>query len=112
SVLIYVIIGGFRAVALTDTIQGIVMFVGTLVLLIAVIVAGGGVNQIISDLYVENPNLITPFGDDGSLSAAYVSSFWILVVVGVVALLQVFIRCMSCRNAKVMHCVLLIYKIV
>src|SRR5699024_6939353 len=82
SVLIYVIIGGFRAVALTDTIQGIVMFVGTLVLLIAVIVAGGGVNQIISGLYVENPNLITPFGDDGSLSAAYVYVYCCLVFGG------------------------------
>lgn len=112
SVLIYVIIGGFRAVALTDTIQGIVMFVGTLVLLIAVIVAGGGVNQIISDLYVENPNLITPFGDDGSLSAAYVSSYWILVGVGVVALPQVSIRAMSYRNAKAMHRALIIGTIV
>src|SRR5699024_5882895 len=40
SGLIYVIIGGFRAVTLTDTIQDIVMLVGTLVLLITVIVAG------------------------------------------------------------------------
>src|SRR5699024_12057424 len=100
SVLIYVIIGGFRAVALTDTIQGIVMFVGTLVLLIAVIVAGGGVKQIISDLYVENANLITPFGYDGSLSYAFVSSYWILVVGGVVAMPQVSVSTMSYLNVK------------
>src|SRR5699024_3510295 len=37
TVIIYVVIGGFRAVALTDTLQGIVMFFGTLILLIAVI---------------------------------------------------------------------------
>lgn len=112
SVLIYVIIGGFRAVALTDTIQGVVMFFGTLILLIAVIIAGGGIDQIISDLYTENPNLITPFGDDGSLSAAYVSSYWILVGVGVVALPQVAVRAMSYRNAKSMHSALIIGTIV
>src|SRR5690625_1170929 len=57
SVLIYVTIGGFRAVALTDAIQGSIMFIGTLILLIAVIVAGGGIPAIIRDLYTENPNL-------------------------------------------------------
>src|SRR5699024_12275196 len=57
----------------------------------------------IIDLYVDNPNLMTPFGDDGSLSAAYVSSYWTLVGVGVVALPQVSIRAMSYRNAKAMH---------
>lgn len=35
SVLVYVIIGGFRAVVLTDAVQGVIMFVGTLVLLVA-----------------------------------------------------------------------------
>src|SRR5699024_518793 len=103
SVLIYVIICGFLAVALTDTIQGIVMFVGTLLLLIAVIRAGGGVKQFISDLYVENQRLITPFGDDGCLSADYVSSYSILVGVGVVARPQVSISALSYRVAKAMH---------
>src|SRR5690625_7097478 len=50
SVLIYVTIGGFRAVALTDAVQGSIMFIGTLILLISVIIAGGGVPSIISDL--------------------------------------------------------------
>ncbi|WP_407717022.1 sodium:solute symporter family transporter, partial [Lysinibacillus capsici] len=40
SVLVYVIIGGFRAVALTDTVQGSIMVIGTIILLIGTIVAG------------------------------------------------------------------------
>lgn len=92
SVLIYVTIGGFRAVALTDAIQGSFMFVGTLILLIATIIAGGGIPNIIADLTAENPNLISPFGAEGTLSPAYVSSFWILVGVGVVALPQIAVR--------------------
>ena len=68
SVLVFVIVGGFRAVAITDTIQGVVMFGGTLILLIATIKAGGGIPRIISDLAAENPDLISPFGADRSLT--------------------------------------------
>ncbi|OLO26854.1 sodium/panthothenate symporter [Alkalihalophilus pseudofirmus] len=103
AVLVYVIIGGFRAVALTDTIQGVVMFFGTLIILVGTIIAGGGISNIVSDLVAENPNLVTPYGHDGSLTPAYVSSFWILVGVGVVALPQVTVRAMAYKNSKAMH---------
>lgn len=112
SVLIYVTIGGFRAVALTDAIQGTIMFVGTLILLIAVVIAGDGIPAIMTDLSTENPNLITPFGADGSLTPTYVSSFWILVGVGVVALPQIAVRAMSYKNARSMHRALIIGTIV
>ncbi|MFD2924856.1 sodium/pantothenate symporter [Halobacillus naozhouensis] len=112
SVLIYVVIGGFKAVALTDTVQGVVMFVGTLVLLIATIVAGGGISNIMADLAAENPDLITPFGADGSLTPTYVSSFWILVGVAVVGLPQVTVRAMSYKSSKAMHRALIIGTIV
>ncbi|WP_040983426.1 sodium/pantothenate symporter [Oceanobacillus jeddahense] len=103
AVLVYVVVGGFRAVAITDGIQGVIMFLGTLILLVAVIIAGGGVSQIMDDLTAENPNLITPFGADGNLTPAYVSSFWVLVGVGVVALPQIAVRAMSYKNAKALH---------
>ncbi|MFC4354159.1 sodium/pantothenate symporter [Chryseomicrobium palamuruense] len=112
SVLVYVIIGGFRAVALTDAVQGIVMIIGTLILLIAVIIAGGGIPSIMQDLISENPNLVTPYGHDGNLSAAYVSSFWILVGVGVVALPQIAVRAMSYKTSRGMHRALVIGTIV
>lgn len=112
SVLIYVTVGGFRAVALTDAIQGSVMFVGTLILLVAVIIAGGGIPAIIADLTAENPNLITPFGSEGTLTPAYVSSFWILVGVGVVALPQIAIRAMSYKSSQSMHRAIIIGTIV
>ncbi len=112
TVLIYVTFGGFRAVTLTDSIQGTIMFIGTLVLLIAVIIAGGGVTEIMTKLQVENPNLITPFGADGTLTKAYVSSYWVLVGVGVVALPQIAVRAMSYRSTKSFHRALIIGTIV
>ncbi|MEI4768866.1 sodium/pantothenate symporter [Psychrobacillus sp. FJAT-51614] len=112
SVLVYVVIGGFRAVAVTDAVQGGVMVIGTLILLIAVIIAGGGVPNIMQDLLAENPNLVTPYGNEGNLSAAYVSSFWILVGVGVVGLPQMAVRAMSYKNTRSMHRALVIGTIV
>lgn len=112
SVLVYVTIGGFRAVALTDAVQGSIMFIGTSILLVATIIAGGGIGNIITDLTAENPNLITPFGSDGSLTPMYVSSFWILVGVGVVALPQIAVRAMSYKDTRSMHRALIIGTIV
>lgn len=112
SVLFYVTIGGFRAVALTDAIQGSIMFIGTLILLIAVIIAGGGLSNIMDDLVAENPNLVTPYGADGDLSVTFVSSFWILVGVGVVALPQIAVRAMSYKSSRSMHRALIIGTIV
>ncbi|TMW70655.1 sodium/pantothenate symporter [Alteribacter natronophilus] len=112
AVLIYVILGGFRAVVVTDTVQGVVMVFGTLVILIGTIIAGGGITNIMNDLMAENPNLVTPFGAEGNLTPAYVSSFWILVGVGVVALPQVTVRAMSYRNSQAMHRALIVGTIV
>ncbi|WNS76352.1 sodium/pantothenate symporter [Bacillus sp. DTU_2020_1000418_1_SI_GHA_SEK_038] len=112
SVMVYVIIGGFRAVALTDAVQGAIMFIGTLILLIAVIIAGGGIPNIIKDLAAENPNLISPYGFDRGLTPLYVSSFWILVGVGVVGLPQVTVRAMSYKNSKAMHRAIIIGTVV
>lgn len=112
SVMIYVTIGGFRAVALTDAVQGLIMVIGTGVLLVATIIAGGGVPTIIQSMAAENPNLITPFGADGSLTPLYVSSFWVLVGVGVVGLPQVAVRAMSYRDSKAMHQAMIIGTVV
>ncbi|WP_022794601.1 sodium/pantothenate symporter [Marinococcus halotolerans] len=108
AVLFYVIIGGFRAVVVTDAVQGIIMVVGTLIIFTATLIAGGGMNNIMTSLYQENPNLVTPFGADGDLTALYVSSFWILVGVGVVGLPQVAVRAMSYKSSAAMHRALLI----
>ncbi|MBS4222053.1 sodium/pantothenate symporter [Lederbergia citrea] len=112
SVMVYVIIGGFRAVAITDSIQGIIMLAGTIILVVAAIIAGGGVENIMAELKAENPDLLSPYGSDRSLTPLYISSFWILVGVGVVGLPQVSVRAMSYKNARAMHRAIIIGTIV
>src|SRR5690625_7743569 len=53
-----------------------------------------------------------PFGADGNLTPTYVSSFWILVGVGVVALPQIAVRAMSYKSSKSMHRAIIIGTIV
>jgi sodium/pantothenate symporter len=112
SVLVYVIIGGFRAVAISDTLLGFIMLLGTTIILIGTVVAGGGFSSIMQELVSINPNLVTPFGADGKLTKLYVSSFWILVGVGVVGLPQISIRAMSYKNSKAMHQAMIIGTVV
>lgn len=108
TVLVYVIIGGFRAVALTDALQGTVMIIGTVILLVGTIIAGGGVETIMQSLVAENPQFISPFGADGSLTPLYVSSFWILIGLGVIGLPQIAVRAMSYKDSKSLHRAILI----
>ncbi|TSI05266.1 sodium/panthothenate symporter [Lysinibacillus sp. BW-2-10] len=103
TVLVYVIIGGFRAVALTDALQGSIMIIGTVILLIGTIVAGGGLDTIMNSLANENPNMLTPYGADGSLTPLYVSTFWILIGLGVIGLPQIAVRAMSYKDSKSLH---------
>ncbi|MDW7650653.1 MAG: sodium/pantothenate symporter [Bacillota bacterium] len=100
SVLIYTIIGGFRAVVLTDTMQGIIMTIGTTVVLFAAIAAGGGITNIIQGMYTIDPGLISPYGPDPAFtSMAWVTSFWILVGFAVVGLPQVATRAMGYKDS-------------
>jgi sodium/pantothenate symporter len=103
GVIIYVTLGGFRTVVLTDAVQGIVMLIGTFLLLISTFTYGGGVKNVMMKLASINPGLITPFGPEKSLQIPWVTSFWILVGFGVIGLPQVAVRGMAYKDSQSMH---------
>lgn len=101
---IYTFIGGFRAVVLTDTIQGLIMVLGTFLLLAGVIYAGGGVSQIIDKLAEIDPHLITPYGiESRPLDFTFMASFWVLVCFGLLGLPHTVVRAMSYKNSQALH---------
>ena len=102
AVIIYTTIGGFRAVAVTDAIQGIVMVMATTFLLIAVIIKGGGLASITSKMLIENPDALTPTAG-GSIPIPFMLSFWVLVGFAVLGLPQTTVRCMAFKNSKSLH---------
>lgn len=103
TVLLYTLIGGFRAVVVTDAVQGVLMLIGTIVLLVGVLHAGGGASAMFSALADLDPGLVTPQGPDGFLSTSFMLSFWILVCFGVIGLPHSAVRCLAYKDSGAMH---------
>lgn len=101
---IYTFVGGFRAVVLTDSIQGLIMMIGTFLLLFAVIHAGGGVPAIMHKLQNIDPHLLTPYGiKSRPLDFTFMTSFWVLVCFGLLGLPSTVVRAMSYKNSQALH---------
>ena len=100
---IYTAFGGFRASILNDAFQGLVMIIGAILLLVAIIYAGGGITNIMDRLNQIDPALLTPQGPDNFMDFPFMASFWVLVCFGVVGLPHTAVRCMAYKNSKAVH---------
>lgn len=98
-VLYYTTIGGFKAVAYTDLLQGVLMFGALLVLPIVGIAAAGGWSGMVEGLRAADPALLTPMGAAG-LSTAGVLSAVSFAAVGLAFLgvPQLLVRFISARS--------------
>ena len=103
TVVIYTTVGGFRAVVLTDTIQGVMMLFASLAILYAVITAGGGVESIMQTLYSLDPQLLTPTGGGNAIPKPFILSFWVLVGIGILGLPQTTQKCLGYKDSRSMH---------
>lgn len=101
-VIIYTTFGGFRAVTITDAIQGIVMLLATGLLFFIILEKGNGMENIMQTILKTNPNLLTP-DSNGAVSKPFILSFWMLVGVGVLGLPVTEVRCMGFKDSKAMH---------
>ncbi|QWQ38181.1 sodium/pantothenate symporter [Gemella sp. zg-570] len=99
-ILFCVVFGGLKNILITDMIQGLIMIFATIILFISVLRYGGGIENIMNNLYAQNPNLLTPYGSNGSLTAMYVTSFWVLVGIGLVGIPHIAINSMLYKNEK------------
>ncbi|WP_336855905.1 sodium/pantothenate symporter [Pseudescherichia vulneris] len=103
SIALYTAYGGFRASVLNDAMQGMVMLIGTIVLLIGVVHAAGGLGNAVETLRHIDPQLVTPQGADDILSPTFMTSFWVLVCFGVIGLPHTAVRCISYKDSKAVH---------
>lgn len=101
-VIIYTTFGGFRAVTITDAIQGIVMLLATGLLFFIILEKENGMENIMQSILKTNPNLLTP-DSNGAVSKPFILSFWMLVGVGVLGLPVTEVRCMGFKDSKAMH---------
>ena len=110
-VVIYTTIGGFTAVAVTDTACAIAMIIGTVALGIAVIVSGGGLGNImnnitdISNMAVatgKGMNLLEPEASGGIPFQLYITQ-WMLCGFCTLGLPQSQVRCLGYKDTKSVH---------
>ncbi len=112
TVIIYTSIGGFRAVAITDTLQGIVMLIASFSLLFAVLQATGGAENAVLSLRDIDPYLLSPYGAGGAIPFPMMMSFWVLVGIGVLGLPQTVQKCLAYKDTKSLKQAMLIGTIV
>jgi len=67
---IYLIMGGYKSMAMIDVIFGMIMIVGVIILLVSTIHRGGGIPNIITVLRDINPKLAAPVGPPGFIPLA------------------------------------------
>lgn len=98
----YTTFGGFRAVALTDAIQGVVMLIAAGILFFTLLKDGGGMENIMRTVETINPAMLTPDAG-GEIAKPFILSFWILVGIAVLGLPATAVRCMGFKDSKSMH---------
>lgn len=109
-VIIYTAFGGFTAVVITDTIQGVVMLIGTFLFIFYVLKNIGSFEAMSLTLDTTLPgwNNLTGTG----YTPGALLSFWVLVGVGVLGLPQTAVRGMGFKDTKSLHNAMLIGTIV
>ena len=112
AVIFYTTVGGFRGVAITDALCGVMMIVGIVVLAAGILSQGGGYEQILLNIRASKPSMLEPLGGGEMPVGLYITQ-WLLVGVFTFSLPQSVVRCMgfkderSLKNALVMGTVIL-----
>ena len=100
-IIIYTLVGGYKAVAWTDLIQGILMLSGLIIVPIVAVTAAGGWDAVVHTLAMEDPGLLSPWGPDGVSVRAFIAvASFLAIGVGFVGVPQLMVRFMSARSEQ------------
>ena len=105
-VIVYTSFGGFTAVVVTDTLQGIIMLIGTFLFLFFVVRELGDFETMAVTMDATLPGWDTLTGT--GYTPGSLLSFWVLVGIGVIGLPQTAVRGMGFKNTKSLHRAMLI----
>lgn len=100
-VVVYTTIGGFRAVAITDTCCAVMMMLGIALLVYFVLQAGGGYENIVAGIEARHPEMLEPLSGGKMPYGLYLTQ-WILVGICTIALPQSVVRGMAFKDNRSM----------
>jgi sodium/pantothenate symporter len=98
----YTSVGGFRADAISDALQGVIMLFGGVVLWIAVLAATGGMTDVAGELKQRHPDLLTLPGA-GNFTILLLFSFFVVFGLVPAALPHLTVRAMSYQDTASVH---------
>ena len=100
-IILYTLVGGFKAVAWSDLLQGLLMLAGLIVLPIVAIQAAGGVPAMLSTLGQQDPGLLSAWGPEGRSAASGIAILSFLAIgIPFMGVPQLMVRFMSARSEK------------
>ncbi len=98
TVLAYTLTGGFRAVVLTDVLQGVVMLAG-LILLFVTILSQGTLPELMAKVNDHSPEMLSPHGVNDYLGWPMMLSFWVLICFGTMGLPHTLVRLLAVKDS-------------
>lgn len=96
---VYTAIGGFRGVAVTDTLSGLAMIASAIALAGGILYLGGGYENIMQTISIERPEMLDIFAG-GDMSIGLFITQWLILGLLVFAMPQVAVRCISFKNTR------------
>ena len=100
-ILFYTTVGGFKAVAYSDVVQGILMFAGLILLPTVAIVESGGWTSMLNKLVTIDPQLVEPMGRQGlSVDGVVAAISFLGIGLAFLGAPQLLVRFISARDEK------------
>lgn len=98
-VVAYTCIGGYKAVAWTDLVQGVLMWLGLIIVPMVAIAYAGGWQAVTTALHLQDPRLLDPWGPQGAGVGGMIAIVSFLAIGwGFLGVPQLMVRFMSARS--------------
>lgn len=98
---IYLVLGGYKSMAMIDVIFGMIMTIGVVILLVSTLQKGGGLPNIFTALRDVDPKLITPVGPPGIIPLLSLIFLTSVAPFAMPQLLQKFYAIKDKRSVKI-----------
>ena len=99
----YTSIGGYKAVVLTDTLQGALMLFGVGGLFFAIVDYAGGMVPLMTRLIELDPRLVSADAGHSYRLRTIISTGWILIGIGLIGLPHATVRALSFKDSRALH---------